>query len=111
MEKINWKQKLTSRKFWAFIAAVILVIAIFIFGDYMTQIQVGLIEKVVYIIIAYILGESIVDVARIVKNADKNGNGTIELDELVDAISTEVMNIISDRQSADDATKEGDGDK
>lgn len=62
---INWKQKLTSRKFWAaligFITAIMVALNV-------NQLQI---EQVVAIItgastlIAYIIGEGMVDAARI----------------------------------------------
>lgn len=63
--KINWKQKLTSRKFWAAIIGFITAILV-AFG-----IPDLTIEKVVVVItagatmIAYIIGEGMVDAARV----------------------------------------------
>lgn len=68
--KIDWKTKLSSRKFWAAIAAVVLAMLAFFQVPEMTQQQVtGLISAVGTLVI-YILGESAVDAAR-----NKNDKG------------------------------------
>ena len=65
MEKINWKQKLTSRKFWAAIIAVIVAICA-IFGiPEMTTEQVTTLVMAFGTLIAYILGEGFVDAKRV----------------------------------------------
>lgn len=74
MDKINWKQKLTSRKFWA--AAVTFVSTVLVaFGvPDMTVEQVTAIITAGSAMIAYIIGEGLVDAARIKaqnKNEDK----------------------------------------
>lgn len=61
--KINWVQKLTSRKFWAAIVAVI-TSACVIFGvEDITMEQVTALVMAVGALIAYILGEGFVDAA------------------------------------------------
>jgi uncharacterized membrane protein len=63
--KINWKQKLTSRKFWA--AAIGFVTALMVaFGvdDLTIEQVIGLITAA-STLIAYIIGEGMVDVARL----------------------------------------------
>lgn len=68
--KIDWKTKLSSRKFWAAIAAVVLAMLAFFQVPEMTQQQVtGLISAIGTLVI-YILGESAVDAAR-----NKNDKG------------------------------------
>lgn len=63
--KINWKQKLTSRKFWAAIVAVIISICVLIGVPNATQEQITALIMAVGGLIAYILGEGFVDAARI----------------------------------------------
>jgi uncharacterized membrane protein len=59
--KINWKEKLTSRKFWAALMAVILCL-LSIFGvEELTAEQVEALGWAVASLIAYILGEGFVD--------------------------------------------------
>ena len=63
--KINWKQKLSSRKFWAAVAGLVVAILVIV-GTDPTQI-----EKVVAIIssasvlVIYIVSEASIDSARI----------------------------------------------
>lgn len=73
--KINWKQKLTSRKFWAAVIGFVTAILV-AFG--VSDLQV---EQVVAIIsasatlIAYIIGEGLVDAARINAETEKESDG------------------------------------
>jgi uncharacterized membrane protein len=63
--KINWKQKLTSRKFWAaIIGFVTSVLVAFGVGD-LTIEQIVAIITAASTMIAYIIGEGMVDAARI----------------------------------------------
>lgn len=63
--KVNWKQKLTSRKFWAAIVAVIISLCVLIGIPDVTQEQITALVMAVGGLIAYILGEGFVDAARI----------------------------------------------
>lgn len=65
---IDWKQKLTSRKFWAAITAVILALMTIFGMDEITQEQVTALIMAVGALAAYILGEGFVDAARIRQN-------------------------------------------
>lgn len=64
MEKINWKQKLTSRKFWAAIVAVVVSLCVLFGVPNVTQEQITALVMAVGGLIAYILGEGFVDAAR-----------------------------------------------
>ena len=68
MNKINWKQKLTSRKFWAavtgFVTAILMVFKI----DEMTIEQVIAIISATSVLVAYIIGEGLVDASRLKEN-------------------------------------------
>ena len=62
--KINWKQKLTSRKFWcAVIGFVTAILTAFNVND-LTVEQVTAIISATSILVAYIIGEGLVDSAR-----------------------------------------------
>ena len=62
--KIDWKQKLTSRKFWVAIIGFITSIMIILNVDSITQEQIiGLISSL-SVLIAYIIGEGLVDSRR-----------------------------------------------
>ena len=69
MEKL--KQKLSSRKLWAAIIAVIVVLAVTILGEDLTPEVVAALECVVGAAVAYIFGEGAVDVARVIAEAVK----------------------------------------
>lgn len=78
MNKINWKQKLSSRKFWAAVVGFVTTLLV-AFG--VPDLQV---EQVVAVItagatlIAYIVGEGLVDAARIKQNDATDQNGESE---------------------------------
>lgn len=71
MKKIDWAKKLTSRKFWAaiigFVTAIMLAFGV---NDITTQ-QVIAVMTAGATLIAYILGEGMVDAARI---SNESGN-------------------------------------
>lgn len=63
--KVNWKQKLTSRKFWAAVIGFITTMLV-AFGVPDMQIeQVAAVITAGATLIAYIIGEGLVDAARI----------------------------------------------
>lgn len=65
------KNKLTSRKLWAAIIAVLVVMSTVVFGEELTPELVSALECVIFAAIAYIFGEGAVDVARIIAEAIK----------------------------------------
>lgn len=69
MEKL--KQKLSSRKLWAAIIAVIVVLAVAMLGEELTPELVTALECVVGAAVAYIFGEGAVDIARVIADAVK----------------------------------------
>lgn len=63
MDKIDWKRKLTSRKMWAAIIGFITsILAVFNLPDATVEQVIGIVSSV-SILIAYIIGEGLVDVA------------------------------------------------
>lgn len=64
MNKINWKQKLSSRKFWAAVAGFVTAILVAFRADEGTISQVTAIITAGGVLAAYILGESVVDANR-----------------------------------------------
>lgn len=75
--KINWKQKLTSRKFWAAIISLISSVCVF------CKVPTGSIEAFGAIIwaaastVAYIIGEGLVDAASVgTKNETADNDNT-----------------------------------
>lgn len=63
--KINWKQKLTSRKFWSAVVGFVTAILIALKIDNLTIEQVVSVISATSILIAYIIGEGMVDSARV----------------------------------------------
>ena len=70
--KINWKQKLTSRKFWAALIAVVTTILVAFNVSNLTIEQVVAVITAVSALIAYIIGEGLVDSARIKAEGEKS---------------------------------------
>jgi len=68
--KINWKQKLTSRKFWAAIITFITTLLVAFGVPDMTIEQVVAVITAGSSMIAYIIGEGIVDASRAKKESD-----------------------------------------
>ena len=62
-EKINWKRKLTSRKLWAAICALATNLIIAFGGTQETAVQITAIIMAGAAVIAYIIGEGLVDAA------------------------------------------------
>ena len=70
--KINWKQKLTSRKFWAAVTGFVTAIMVAFGANDLTIEQVVGLITAASTLIAYIIGEGIVDAARI--DAENKGD-------------------------------------
>ena len=73
--KINWKQKLTSRKFWAAVIGFVTAILIAFGIPDLTIEQVVAVITAASTLIAYIIGEGMVDAARINSEAEKKEEG------------------------------------
>lgn len=69
--KIDWKRKLTSRKFWVAVIGFVTAIMVALHIDQMTAEQVAAIISAMGTLVAYIIGEGLTDAAHI-KN-DKEG--------------------------------------
>lgn len=65
MNKVNWKQKLTSRKFWAALIGFITAMMVAFGVNDLTIEQVVAMITAASTLIAYIIGEGMVDAARI----------------------------------------------
>lgn len=63
--KINWKQKLTSRKFWAAVIGFITALLVAFGVNDLTIEQVIAMITAASTLIAYIIGEGMVDAARL----------------------------------------------
>ncbi len=62
--KINWKQKLTSRKFWAAVIGFVTALMVAFGVNDLTIEQVASVISASAVLIAYIIGEGLVDAAR-----------------------------------------------
>lgn len=63
MDKINWKTKLSSRKFWAMVIAVVSALLVLFGVQEPTRGQIVALITEVGALSAYIIGEGIVDAA------------------------------------------------
>ena len=64
-EKIDWKRKLTSRKFWLAVIGFVTAILVAFNVDKLTVEQVMAIISALGTLVAYIIGEGMTDVAHI----------------------------------------------
>lgn len=62
--KIGWAQKLTSRKLWCAVAAAIAIFVTALCGEELAPETVEIVKAGVGALVAYIFGESFVDIAR-----------------------------------------------
>ena len=69
---INWKQKLTSRKFWAAVVTFVTTVMIAFGVPQVTTEQVTAIIAATSTMVAYILGEGLVDAVRARDKADED---------------------------------------
>lgn len=60
---IDWKRKLTSRKFWAAVAEFVTMLIIAFGGTQETAVQVTALIMAGASVIAYIIGEGLIDAA------------------------------------------------
>ena len=69
---IDWKRKLSSRKFWAALGALVAAIAVVCGAGESVITEVSAIISSAGVLIAYILGESIIDASSGTDNAKNN---------------------------------------
>ena len=60
---IDWKSKLTSRKFWAAVASFVGMLIIAFHGDQETATQITALIMAGAAVVAYIVGEGLIDAA------------------------------------------------
>lgn len=88
--KINWKSKLTSRKFWAAVIGFVTALLTAFNVNDLTIEQVTAIISATSILIAYIIGEGLVDSARAKsESSDKDIILTLDGTELFNAVKEE----------------------
>lgn len=69
MNKINWKEKLSSRKFWCALAGLVSAVLVACNVDQGSIAQITAIIAAAGVLVAFIVSEAAVDVAR--QNANK----------------------------------------
>ena len=70
--KIDWKRKLTSRKFWLAVIGFVTAILVAFNVDKLTVEQVMTIISALCMLVAYIIGEGMTDAAHIKKEGGQN---------------------------------------
>lgn len=61
MDKIDWKRKLSSRKFWVLVAAFVASVCIFVTHDEQVSIQITTIITGFGAVVAYLFAEGYAD--------------------------------------------------
>ena len=77
MEKINWKQKLTSRKFWAAVVSFVALLVVALGGTEAQATQITALIMAGATVVAYIVGEGMIDAASAGATINVKGNPTI----------------------------------
>lgn len=65
--KIDWKRKLTSRKFWLAVATFVAMLVVYFTGDAENAEKISALIMAGATVIAYIIGEGLADQASIEK--------------------------------------------
>lgn len=76
---IDWKTKLTSRKFWAAIAEFVTMLIIAFHGTQETATQVAALIMAGAAVVAYIIGEGLADAAGAANNVPLVLTGSVDL--------------------------------
>lgn len=76
---VNWKQKLSSRKLWAAVLAAVFALLTALFGEELPAEMVEVLKTGIYGLIAYIFGEGVVDVARILGQSKVDAAGAVPI--------------------------------
>ncbi len=77
MNNIDWKRKLTSRKMWAAVCVLVTNLVIAIGGGQETAVQVTAIIMAGASVIAYIIGEGLIDADSVQQPQVKPPDGTL----------------------------------
>lgn len=83
MDKIDWKRKLTSRKFWLAVVSFVTLLLIFFNVPQETVAQIAEIIMAGAVVIGYIIGEGLAD------GMNKSAEDTVTLLSTADAIVKE----------------------
>ena len=78
MKKIDWASKLTSRKFWAAVVGFVTPLLIAFGASEASAAQVASIIMAGATLIAYIIGEGLVDASRTLNEEKKEKDGELD---------------------------------
>lgn len=87
--KIDWGQKLTSRKLWCAVLAAAVTVLVGIFGEGLTPEMAEIIRCGIGALIAYIFGESAVDIARQIAEKLKGMIGVDAVEKTAETVENE----------------------
>ena len=74
MDKIDWKRKLTSRKFWMSVATFVEMLIVFIWKDESVAVQVAALIMAGATVIGYVIGEGLADAGNKTEVENDEGN-------------------------------------
>lgn len=75
MKNIDWKRKLTSRKFWAAVIAFVTTLCVAFGVKDITAEQIAAVITAAATMIAYIIGEGLTDAAGMKKDTETDNDG------------------------------------
>lgn len=97
MEKINWAQKLGSRKLWALIGALVVALGTLFGLDTHFVTQIVTVVMAFGSIITYLLVEGHIDATRIDAQSDCTTTAdSIDPDQLANALADHIENALTD---------------
>jgi lipopolysaccharide export LptBFGC system permease protein LptF len=88
MDKIDWKAKLTSRKFWAALASFVAMLVVAFGGDQSQATQITALIMAGATVVAYIVGEGLIDAASAGATTVINGNVSADTDASTDSAAS-----------------------
>mgnify|MGYP000980174978 CR=1 FL=1 len=74
---MDWKSKLTSRKFWAAVASFVAMLVVVFGGDQSQATQITALIMAGATVVAYIVGEGLVDAAAAGSDVTIDGNAAV----------------------------------
>lgn len=101
--KIDWKRKLTSRKFWAAIVGFVTPLIIAFGGTEETAVQISGIIMAGAAVIAYIIGEGLADINGYMYNVTDYVNPQTDIDDEIE----DAQDLDESEAEEDDTEAEG----
>ena len=104
MEKIHWKQKLTSRKFWTAVVSFVALLVVALGGTEAQATQITALIMAGATVVAYIVGEGMIDAASAgAPTTISNDTGTVRQDESTASRDTVIPPKVSKPQTVEEA--------